>query len=94
MITMAAYSGNLRAMLLRPNLTPPIETIEDIVTSGLPWKMIDYGEEYEQKLASSEDQLIRKFWKNREVIQYDSTYGFPLKAVCDIFYSVVSFKLH
>ena len=43
-IMTAAYGGQLRASLLSPDFIEPINTIRDIVDSGLTWEIVDYGD--------------------------------------------------
>ena len=40
-----AYSGTLKSHFTTPTFTKPVDTFKDVVESGLPWTMIDYGGE-------------------------------------------------
>ncbi len=50
----AAYGGQLRASLLSPDFGPPINTIRDIVDSGIKWKVVDYGDTAFQAMAGQD----------------------------------------
>ena len=65
----ASYSGALKAFLTLPVYQPAINSLEDVLDSGLPWGMVSvtyvstreltsvsqvlYGEEEEEMMASS-----------------------------------------
>ncbi len=74
----AGYGGSLRAFFLRPEYRDPIDTMEDIVESGLPWKIVLYGVELDNYLETSQDPVVRKFWEGKTVIPYDE---FPFEHV-------------
>ena len=66
----SAYTGNLKAFLTNPGLTAPIDTLEDVVASGLPWGMVLYGEEEEELMASSPiGSITRLIWDDKNVGQ-------------------------
>lgn len=71
LILSAEYGGNLRATLLRPSNIPPIETVKDIVESGLPWKMVLFGEDIDNTFAAQTEENYVKFWAGKETIEYD-----------------------
>ena len=74
----SGYSGNLKAFLTTPKMSEPIDTVEKLVESGLPWSMTLYGEAIEDELANSEDPVIQKFWKEKIVVPHSQ---FPLEEV-------------
>ena len=41
-ILAASYSGSLKAFLTLPVYEAPIDNLEDVIDSGLPWGMVDY----------------------------------------------------
>ncbi len=71
LITTATYGGTLRAYMLRPEYSSPISTMEEIVTSGLTWNYVLYGDEFETLLASQTDKVSRTFWENKKIVPYD-----------------------
>ena len=58
-IISASYGGELRAFLMTPNYEKEIDTMKDVLDSGLPWNLILYGEEIEGEMAGSDDPIIR-----------------------------------
>ena len=40
----------------------------DVVHSGIPWKMALYGEEVEHYLSVQEEEPVRTFWQQKELI--------------------------
>ncbi len=78
----ASYGGNLRAFLLRPQYSEPINNMEDIVNSGFPWTMVMYGEEIELFLARSEDPIEKRFWEGKTEVPYAD---FPVDGMRDVF---------
>ena len=70
-IIAASYSGALKAFLTLPVYQAPIDTLEDVLDSGLPWGMVLYGEEEEEMMASSpEGSVIRTIWDDKIVCKY------------------------
>ena len=65
-----SYSGVLRASLISPEYTKAMETIEDIVNSGLPWKIVLFGSSHESLLSDNPDEPYATFWKRKEVVPY------------------------
>jgi hypothetical protein len=39
-IITCAYSGNLTAFLTEPGFSSPIDTLAEVIQSGLPWGMV------------------------------------------------------
>ncbi len=65
----ASYGGNLRAILLSPNVNKPISsTLQAVVDSGLPWSMPLYHDDIDHWLATNTDPTIQKFWKEKEAL--------------------------
>ncbi len=81
LIITASYGGNLRAFLLMPKYTLPIENMKEVVESALPWTMVLYGEEVETYLEQSVDPVEKGFWDGKTVIPYNE---FPLEQVLHI----------
>ncbi len=78
-IATASYGGELRAFLLKPKLNSPIDTIMDIVDSGFPWRVVDYGDGMWNNIASlSEFKGIQKFIRDKIEVEYKD---FPLEYV-------------
>ena len=72
MVIGASYTGNLRAFLITPTLTNPINTLKEVVESGLEWGMVMYGEEEERMMAQSTDPVISAIWKYKVEEPYRS----------------------
>ena len=72
------YSGVLRASLISPYYSMPIETVHDIVHSGLPWKMVLFGSPEETMLSKNPDESYITFWRDKEVVPYSD---FPYEIV-------------
>ncbi len=92
----ASYSGVLRASLIRPEYTRPVETIHDIVASGKPWKMVLYGSSPETSLQEQTEEPFVTFWRDKEVVPYQE---FPYETVrtgqisyTDTIYVVTTYK--
>ena len=43
LVLSASYSGSLRAFLVVPLTRPAVDSVGDVLASGLPWNMVDYG---------------------------------------------------
>ena len=65
-----SYGGSLKAFLTSPQRTNPIDTLEQVIDSELPWEMVMYGEEEEEMMASSKDPVISKIWKGIIEVKY------------------------
>ncbi len=81
LIMTEAFGGSLRAYLLQPDYSEAINSFEDIVGSGLPWKMVVYGEEFEHFLASQEQEPFKTFWQEKQEIEYSE---YPIDTVRQI----------
>ena len=77
-IVSAAYGGNLRAFLMDQDIEPPLDTIEKLVASGLPWNWVVYGHSSEDEIATSKNLIHRQFWEEKEEVPYDP---FPYERV-------------
>ena len=66
----ASYAGILKAFLTNPTYESSIETLVDILDSGLPWDMVLYGEEIERLMAESDDPVISKIWRDKGIAEY------------------------
>ncbi len=44
---------------MQPSLSDPVETMEDIMNSGLPWRMPLYGETVEKFWAEHSDPTVK-----------------------------------
>ncbi len=66
------YAGVLRAYLIKPNYTKSINSIQDIVDSGLSWKLVLYGATYERLMDAQTDEPYVTFWQNKEVVPFDN----------------------
>ncbi len=73
-LAISSYSGNLMAFLVKPDYPPPMETIDDIFSSGLPWKMVVYNDTFEYFIKLSYPEL----WEGKEIAPYDD---FPFSKV-------------
>ncbi len=80
LVITASYGGNLRAFLLRPRFSEPIDNMEKIVNSGLPWTMALFGEEIEFYLQTSQVPVERDFWEGKTVREYAE---FPIEEVTE-----------
>ena len=59
----SSYTGNLKAHLTTPTFTQPINSLAEVIESGLEWGMVMYGEEEERMMAQSTDPVISTIWK-------------------------------
>ena len=72
MVIGSSYTGNLKAHLTTPTFTKPINTLKEVVESGLEWGMVMYGEEEERMMAQSKDPVISAIWKYKVEEPYRS----------------------
>ncbi len=72
LVATTSYSGNLRAFLTTPDRTGAISTLPDLLGSGYPWMVTEYGDTLEHQLASSDDGDIRTFWREREPVAFEA----------------------
>ncbi len=77
-VVTASYSGSLRAFLITPAMEKVIETYEQLVNSDLTWTIVLFGEPIEEDMAKHQDPSRQKFWKEKEVVEYED---FPYERV-------------
>ena len=65
LIISSAYSGNLKAFLTTPSFSDPMNSLKDVVESGLPWGMVLYGEDEERLMQQSQDPIIQTIWREK-----------------------------
>ena len=73
LVISSAYAGNLMAFMTTPSFTYPINTLRQVLESGLPWAMVLYGEEEEEMMENSKDPVIKEIWDNKIVEEYAPT---------------------
>ena len=66
----SSYAGNLMAFMTTPSLTSPIDTLKQVLDSGLSWAMVLYGEEEEEMMQKSTDPVIKRIWDEKMVEEY------------------------
>ncbi len=72
MVLANAYGGSLKAWLTYPARTKPINTLSDILKSGLPWGLVLYGEEEETVMAQSEEPVMKAIWTRKNIVEFSS----------------------
>ncbi len=77
-ILTASYGGNLRAFLLKPVLTDPVRTVDQLVSSGLPWNAVEYGDWAEKRITQSEDETLKVYWEGKNAVPFED---FPFDRV-------------
>ena len=79
-----SYGGNLRAHVLRPDLSAPIDSLGKILDSGLPWNMVLYGTALDKVIFArmEDDPVLRRFIGGRMDAEYDS---FPFRRVSEVY---------
>ena len=74
MIISTAYSGNLVSFMTIPKLARPINTLEDVLDSGLPWEMVVYGVEVEDAMAGGAlGPVVQELWERKIPREYSPT---------------------
>ena len=56
----------------------PINNIEELMLTGMPYTSVTYGLAIERTIRFNEDKLYRDYWENRRVVQYEE---FPFDRV-------------
>ncbi len=74
----ASYGSCMRALLLRPILPKSLETVTDVVESGLPWKAVEYGDWGETRIKNSDIDVVQRYWNGRTVVPFQE---FPFDRV-------------
>ncbi|CAB4070113.1 unnamed protein product [Lepeophtheirus salmonis] len=64
LISPAGYSTKLKSFLTNPIFSKSINTIEDVLESGLPWGMVNYDELEQHMMERINDSSIKKIWKD------------------------------
>ena len=62
LIITASYAGEIRSFFINPGTTSPLDSLGEVVVSGLGWGLILYGEEEEKVMAASTDPVMSKVW--------------------------------
>ena len=74
MIISYAYSGNLVSFMTVPKLALPIDKLEEVLDSGLPWEMVVYGVEVEDAMASGAlGPVVKELWEGKIPREYSPT---------------------
>ena len=81
-VVTASYGGLLVASSLRPEFTRPVESMADVIESGLPWRYVRYYIDFwDEMFRQSRDPTVREFWEGKTFVEYDA---FPYKQVSEI----------
>jgi len=72
------YAATLRAHLMKPDMSVPIETLPDLFASGLPWSMSEYGFLQQAFSGMPEDSPEVKLWRGNQATRNS---GFNLERV-------------
>ena len=70
--TALIHSGELRAHLVFPVRSAAVDTLEEILGSGLRWEMVLYGEPMEDYMAETDDPVISAIWQGKDVVDFSS----------------------
>ena len=54
--------------MITPTFTKPINTLAEVIESGLEWGLVLYGEEEEIQMAQSTDPVISTIWRDKNVV--------------------------
>lgn len=89
-VVTALYSGELRAVLLHPAQSPPLDTIRDVVDLSSSWEVVDYGDRmwdpFFMRFFGKTDG-IEKFYRDMTKVEYKE---FPLEHA-SLFYFLSTF---
>ena len=69
-IISSAYAGNLKAFLTTKIVSKPINTLEEIINGGLPWKISIISHDDQLVLQETKNPTLQKIWKFREHVGY------------------------
>ena len=73
-IISTAYSGNLVSFMTVPMLARPINTLREVLKSGIPWEMVVYGVEVEDAMASGAlGPVVQELWERKIPREYSPT---------------------
>ncbi len=79
LVVTASYGGLLVASSLRPEFTRPVESMADVIESGLPWRYVRYYIDFwDEMFRQSQDPTVREFWEGKTFVEYDA---FPYEQV-------------
>ncbi len=81
-IIVLAYSSTLKAFLTDPDMTEPINTVEELVKSEYTWSMVLYGEDVETELSLSEDPILKRLWDDKEVVPHVKNQYYRVQQIC------------
>ena len=62
LVATSSYAGEIRSFFINPGTTSPLDSLGEVVVSGLGWGLILYGEEEEKVMAASTDPVMSKVW--------------------------------
>lgn len=65
-----SWGGELRAFILKPEYSSPIDSVHDVLDSGLPYTMVLFGGEIEQHLMERPERHYQELWKGKTVVDY------------------------
>ena len=55
-----------------PVRSAAVDTLEEILGSGLRWEMVLYGEPMEDYMAETDDPVISAIWQGKDVVDFSS----------------------
>ena len=55
-----------------PVRSAAVDTLEEILASGLRWEMVLYGEPMEDYMADTDDPVISAIWQGKDVVDFSS----------------------
>ena len=70
LVLAAGYCGLLKGNMMKPPLTKPINTLNDLLESGLSPEMVGY-DEYEAPMLFDKDPLVKSIYDSRIEIEYE-----------------------
>jgi hypothetical protein len=72
-ITMS-YTCNLKAHMITPGYSKPIQDLKEVVSSNFPIKMYGIGAGIENEWKTSTDQEIKQFYSKREILKFSQNF--------------------
>lgn len=66
----ASYSGSLKAFLTNPGYSSPINTLGDVLESGLPWGMVSLANIFQLLMSLLQGALWRRRRRNDGLKSY------------------------
>jgi len=73
LLIMSGLGGVLRALLLKPQRGTLINTFQEVISSGIPWKMYN-DTDLEGIRKNNDNPTVRRILDNRIVLPYDPLY--------------------